>query len=115
VRVFLEMQDVWLATRRPLPEEGRIKSVLKSAVTLRPASLLCHLSALLHRGRRTRADLTEFWRNLLGVRWWRANPLAAPLKLLQEATLHLQFLLRLPNLGTELVSAQEQKKMRKAP
>ncbi len=98
-RLLFEMQEVWLATRRPGEEEGRIRTVLKSAFSVRPAALLSNAAAWFHRHRVTREDLNAFWASLNRMRWTRANPLWAPFNAARESTLMLYFLLQMFYLG----------------
>lgn len=89
-----EMQELWLATRRPDPNEGRVKAIVISALKAKPRALLQNLAARLTRWRTTRRELSEFWRGLRRLRWWRANPLLAPWQALKEAALWTHFVLQ---------------------
>lgn len=98
-RVLLEMQEVWLATRRCSAEEGRLRTILKAARSIRPADLFSNVAAWCHRRRVTRADLNAFWAALNRLRWIRANPLEVPLNVARESTLMVYFLLQMFYLG----------------
>jgi hypothetical protein len=101
-RLFLEMQEVWLGSRPRYPAEGRLGSILHTALTLRPAALLGHSAAWLNRHRYTRADLTAFWKQLNRFRWWRANPLKAPVNALRESALLVHFIIHVRSHGRHL-------------
>jgi len=94
-RVLLEMQEVWLATRRQSEEEVRIRTIVKAAISVRPAAVLSSAMAWLHRHRVTRKDLDAFWASLNRFRWTRANPLWAPFNAVRESTLMMYFLLQM--------------------
>jgi radical SAM superfamily enzyme YgiQ (UPF0313 family) len=95
VRLFFEMQEVWLTTRSRDAEEGRWRAIIKSIAAARPASLLSHAAAWIHRRRVTREDLNAFWSYLKRWHWIRANPLRLPLIALRESTLGMHFLLQM--------------------
>jgi hypothetical protein len=94
-RVLFEMQEVWLATRRPGVEEGRIRTIVKAALSVRPAALLSNAAAWFHRHRVSRGDLNAFWATLKRMRWIRANPLWVPFNAVRESTLMMYFLLHM--------------------
>jgi radical SAM superfamily enzyme YgiQ (UPF0313 family) len=98
-RLLLEMQEVWLATRRRSVEEGRLRTILKAAITVRPAVLLANAAAWFHRRRVTREDLDLFWAAFNRMRWIRANPLRAPVNAVCESALMLHFVLQVLYVG----------------
>jgi radical SAM superfamily enzyme YgiQ (UPF0313 family) len=98
-RVLLEMQEVWLATRRREAGEGRMRAILKAAVSVRPAALLSNAAAWFHRRRVTRGDLDAFWSCLKRMRWIRANPLRAPANAVRESALMLHFVMQMLYVG----------------
>jgi len=94
-RVLFEMQEVWLATRRCGAAEGRLLTILKAAISIRPAALLSNTAAWCYRQRFTREDLNAFWAHLNRLRWIRANPLWVPFNAVRESTLMMYFLLHM--------------------
>ncbi|MEZ5993093.1 MAG: radical SAM protein [Planctomycetota bacterium] len=94
-RLLPEMQEVWLATRKPDPTEGRVAAIAKSALSFRPSVALANFTARFHRWKNTRQDLNAFWKGLKHMRWLRANPLIAPWKAFREWALMTHFLLQL--------------------
>jgi len=98
-KMLPEMQEVWLATRRPEPDEGRLGAILRGMLGFRPGVVLGNLAARVNRFRVTRQDLSAYWTSLQRFAWKRANPLAIPAKALRECALFSQFLLQLLALG----------------
>ena len=100
-RLALEMEEVWLATRRRSPDEGKVKSVLIAALSLKPRTMLANLTARFHRDRRTRADLTAYWRQFARLHWFQANPLRSFSCALHEWAILTHFLVDITNPGTQ--------------
>jgi hypothetical protein len=94
-KMLPEMQEVWLATRKPDPNEGRIGAIVKGALSFRPTVTAHNLAARFNRMRATRQDLTTYWHSFKRLRWWKVNPLAAPWKALREWALLTHFLIQL--------------------
>ena len=93
LKLVPEMQELWLATRTQDPNEGRIKTIVKSMLTFKPRELVANASARLHRWRKSRVDLSTFWKSLSRFRWWRVNPLKAPLNVIREWALLAHFMI----------------------
>jgi hypothetical protein len=89
------LQEVWLGTRKPDPNEGRIGAIVKGALSFRPTVTMHNLAARFNRMRVTRQDLSAYWRSFKRFAWHRANPLAAPWKALREWALLVHFLIQL--------------------
>jgi hypothetical protein len=94
-RMLPRMQEVWLATRPAAEHEGRLASIAKGVLSLRPHRAMQELAARMNRMVSTRRELSEYWRNLLRLGWHRANPLAAPWKAAREWALLVHFLYQL--------------------
>ncbi len=94
-KMFPQMQEVWLATRPPDEHDGRIASIMKSALCLRPHRALGEWAGWMNRMVSTRQELSAYWRGLVRFRWHKANPLAAPWKALREWALLIQLLSQL--------------------
>jgi radical SAM superfamily enzyme YgiQ (UPF0313 family) len=94
-RMLPVMQEVWLASRPIDPDEGRVATIAKGLLSLRPHLAMRGLIERINRMRSTRQDLTAYWRGLVRLGWHRANPLAAPWKALREWALLVQFLMQL--------------------
>lgn len=94
-RMLPMMQEVWLATRPIAPEEGRLATIVKGALSLRPRVAMRGLAERMNRMRFTRQDLSAYWRNLFRLGWHRANPLVAPGQALREWALLVQLLTQL--------------------
>jgi len=95
LKVLLQMEEVWLASRRRETGEGRIRTILRSALRVKPAAFLSNCAARFHRHRYTRKDLAVFWRRLNRFSWLRANPLRAPMNALREGAMMMNYLLHL--------------------
>jgi radical SAM superfamily enzyme YgiQ (UPF0313 family) len=94
-RMLPVMQEVWLASRPINPDEGRVATIAKGLLSLRPQVAMRGLIERSNRMRSSRQDLTAYWRGLVRLAWHRANPLAAPWKALREWALLVQFLMQL--------------------
>lgn len=94
-KMLPEMQEVWLATRRPDPNEGRMGAIVRGLLSFRPAEVVKNVAARANRMRVTRQDLSAYWASLKRLAWRRANPLAAPGKALREWALLSHFLMQL--------------------
>lgn len=94
-KMLPEMQEVWLATRRPDPNEGRLGAIARGLLSFRPAEVVKNIAARANRMRVTRQDLSGYWASLKRFSWRRANPLAAPWKVLREWALLSHFVIQL--------------------
>jgi hypothetical protein len=95
LKMLPEMQEAWLGSRKPDPNEGRIGAIVNGALSFQPTVAAHNFAARVNRMRATRQDLSAYWKSLMRFKWWKANPLAAPFKAAREWALLTHFLLTL--------------------
>ncbi|MCB9896140.1 MAG: radical SAM protein [Planctomycetes bacterium] len=91
-RMLPLMQEVWLATRPVIEQEGRVATILKGALSFRPHRAAQAMAARMNRMLSTRQHLSTYWSSFLRLAWHRANPLTAPWNAVREWALLVQFL-----------------------
>lgn len=101
IRMLPQFQEVWLATRPVSEHEARIGTIIKGVFSLRPRLAMQGLAARMNRMLSTRQELSVYWKSLRRFAWRRANPLAAPWKLMREWALLVHFLGQLRAAGAK--------------